>query len=122
MIAAQEQQPITLRFAGAVNGAAFECGKNYSNIGTTKSTITPSDFRFFVSAVELLTQEGKAVGGSVHGDIFRTDGYNLVLRRGPVDKPANFESNSGGAKLSWKPNDKLSSFFDLRCVFARREV
>lgn len=61
LIAAQEQHPITLRFAGAVNGAAFECGKNYSNIGTTKSTITPSDFRFFVSAVELLTQEGKAV-------------------------------------------------------------
>ena len=58
---AQENQPVKLRFAGAVNGVAFACGKNYSNIGTTKSTITPSDFRFFVSAVELLTQEGKAV-------------------------------------------------------------
>jgi uncharacterized repeat protein (TIGR04052 family) len=58
---AQESQAVKLRFAGAVNGAAFECGNNYSNIGTTKSTITPSDFRFFVSAVELLTQEGKAV-------------------------------------------------------------
>jgi uncharacterized repeat protein (TIGR04052 family) len=58
---AQENQPVRLRFAGAVNGTPFECGKNYSNIGTTKSTITPSDFRFFVSAVELLTQEGKAV-------------------------------------------------------------
>ncbi|HET9917031.1 MAG TPA: MbnP family copper-binding protein, partial [Candidatus Binatia bacterium] len=61
MAAAQESQAVKLRFAGAVNGAAFECGKNYSNIGTTKSTITPSDFRFFVSEVELLTQEGKAV-------------------------------------------------------------
>jgi uncharacterized repeat protein (TIGR04052 family) len=59
--AAQDSQPVKLRFAGAVNGAAFACGKNYSNIGTTKSTITPSDFRFFVSAVELLTPEGKAV-------------------------------------------------------------
>lgn len=58
---AQENQPVKLRFAGAVNGIAFACGKNYSNIGTAKSTITPSDFRFFVSAVELLTQEGKAV-------------------------------------------------------------
>lgn len=58
---AQETKPIKLRFAGAVNGAAFECGKNYSNIGTTHSTITPSDFRFFVSAVELLSAEGKAV-------------------------------------------------------------
>lgn len=61
LAAAQDTQPIKLRFAGAVNGATFECGKNYANIGTTKSTITPSDFRFFVSAVELLTQEGKAV-------------------------------------------------------------
>lgn len=58
---AQESQAVKLRFASAVNGAAFACGKNYSNIGTAKSTITPSDFRFFVSEVELLTQEGKAV-------------------------------------------------------------
>jgi uncharacterized repeat protein (TIGR04052 family) len=58
---AQESQAIKLRFAGAVNGVAFACGKNYPNIGTTKSTITPSDFRFFVSTVELLTLEGKAV-------------------------------------------------------------
>ena len=58
---AQESQAIKLRFAGAVNGVAFACGKNYPNVGTTKSTITPSDFRFFVSAVELLTQDGKAV-------------------------------------------------------------
>ena len=65
---AQETQTIRLRFAGAVNGAAFECGKNYSNIGTTKSTITPSDFRFFVSAVELLTQDGKAVPLSLEQD------------------------------------------------------
>ena len=49
----QTTQPVTLRFAGAVNGAPFACGKSYPNIGTTKSTITPSDFRLFVSAIEL---------------------------------------------------------------------
>jgi uncharacterized repeat protein (TIGR04052 family) len=52
---------VKLRFAGAVNGAPFECGKNYQNIGTTKSTVTPSDFRLFVSEVALLSADGKAV-------------------------------------------------------------
>ena len=59
--ATAQSQPVKLRFAGAVNGTPFECGKNHSNIGSTKSTITPSDCRFFVSAVELLTEDGKAV-------------------------------------------------------------
>ena len=65
---AQNTKPITLRFAGAVNGAPFACGKSYPNIGTTKSTITPSDFRLFVSAIELLTNEGKAVPVALNQD------------------------------------------------------
>ena len=64
----QSTQPVTLRFAGAVNGAPFACGKSYPNIGTTKSTITPSDFRLFVSAMELLTNEGKAVPVALNQD------------------------------------------------------
>jgi uncharacterized repeat protein (TIGR04052 family) len=57
----QTTQPVILRFAGAVNGEPFACGKSYPNIGTTKSTITPSDFRLFISAIELLTTDGKVV-------------------------------------------------------------
>ena len=64
----QSTQPVTLRFTGAVNGAPFACGKSYPNIGTTKSTITPSDFRFFVSAIELLTSDGKAVPVALNQD------------------------------------------------------
>ncbi len=64
----QSTQPVTLRFAGAVNGAPFACGKSYPNVGTTKSTITPSDFRLFVSAIELLTNEGKAVPVALNQD------------------------------------------------------
>jgi uncharacterized repeat protein (TIGR04052 family) len=66
--AAQSDQPVVLRFAAAVNGAPFECGKSYANIGTTKSRITPTDFRMFVSGVELLTAAGKAVPVSLHQD------------------------------------------------------
>ena len=54
-------QPVEIRFAAQINGQAFECCKSYSGVGTTKSTITPSDFRLYVSKVELLTAHGKAV-------------------------------------------------------------
>ena len=36
-------QPVEIRFAAQINGQAFECGKSYSGVGTTKSTITPRE-------------------------------------------------------------------------------
>lgn len=54
-------QPVTLNFAAEVNGQAFACGQQYPAIGTTRSTVTPSDFRYYVSEVQLLTADGKAV-------------------------------------------------------------
>lgn len=54
-------QPVTLRFSAEVNGQVFECGQSYKNIGTTRSTMTPTDFRMFVSQVQLVTAEGKSV-------------------------------------------------------------
>lgn len=61
-------QHVEIRFAAQINGQAFECGKSYSGVGTTKSTITPSDFRLYVSQVELLTADGKAVPVSLTQD------------------------------------------------------
>lgn len=54
-------QKIALRFMPVVGAEKFECGKSYENIGTTHSRITPSDFRFYVSEVELIDSNGKAV-------------------------------------------------------------
>ncbi|MEQ1535969.1 MAG: MbnP family copper-binding protein [Burkholderiaceae bacterium] len=54
-------QPIALQFAAQINGQAFECGKSYSNIGMTKSTITPSDFRFYVSNVSVINAKGESI-------------------------------------------------------------
>ena len=53
---------------------------------------------------------GENFSGSIYGDFYRTDGYPIVKNRGPVDKPASFESNNGGLKLSWKPSSQLSAF------------
>jgi uncharacterized repeat protein (TIGR04052 family) len=54
-------QAVKLNFAAEVNGQAFACGKQYPAIGTTRSTVTPSDFRYYVSEVQLVTADGKAV-------------------------------------------------------------
>lgn len=56
-----QQQPVEIKFAAQVNGQAFSCGQSYKDVGTTKSTITPSDFRFFVSEVELIDAQGRAI-------------------------------------------------------------
>jgi uncharacterized repeat protein (TIGR04052 family) len=56
-----ERRPVTLHFAAMVGSESFACGRSYPNIGTSKSTITPSEFRVFVHGVELLTGDGKAV-------------------------------------------------------------
>ncbi len=53
--------PVTLRFAAQVAGQPFECGRSYGAIGTTKSSITPSDFRMYVSEVHLIDAAGRAV-------------------------------------------------------------
>lgn len=54
-------QAVELRFTAEVNGQPFECGQSYKNVGTTRSTITPSDFRMYISQVQLTTADGKSM-------------------------------------------------------------
>jgi uncharacterized repeat protein (TIGR04052 family) len=54
-------QTVALRFVAQVAGQPFVCGQRYSGIGSTRSTITPSDFRFYVSEVHLIDAGGRAV-------------------------------------------------------------
>jgi len=54
-------QPVTLNFAAQVAGQPFACGRSYAGIGTTGSTLTPSDFRLYVSEVHLIDGAGRAV-------------------------------------------------------------
>lgn len=59
--AAAADRDITIRFAGKVGDQPFACGSRYPGIGTTGSTITPSDFRFYVSDVALVKADGAEV-------------------------------------------------------------
>jgi uncharacterized repeat protein (TIGR04052 family) len=56
-----QTQKVAIKFAARVGEEPFSCGKSYDSIGASKSRITPSDFRFYVSGVELVDVSGKAV-------------------------------------------------------------
>lgn len=54
-------QKVDINFAAVVGERAFSCGESYDNIGSSHSKVTPSDWRFYVSDVALLTAKGDAV-------------------------------------------------------------
>jgi len=51
--------PVTIRFQAQVGEEMFTCGRQYENVGLTKSKISGRDFRFYVSGVRLLDSTGK---------------------------------------------------------------
>ena len=53
-------QEIRIEFLGQVGDAAYECGTTYSGLGTAPSELTLSDFRLYVSEIELLDAAGIA--------------------------------------------------------------
>jgi uncharacterized repeat protein (TIGR04052 family) len=61
-------QEITLRFSGGVGDQVFSCGDEYEGIGTTQATLIPTDFRFYVSDIRLVTEEGEEVPLSLDQD------------------------------------------------------
>jgi uncharacterized repeat protein (TIGR04052 family) len=56
-----DTKEIAINFAAYVGEEEFVCGKSYQGVGTEESTVTPTDFRFYVSNVALIDQEGNAV-------------------------------------------------------------
>ena len=52
---------VAIDFAAYVGESEFVCGESYEGVGTAESTITPKDFRFYVSNVALIDENGEAV-------------------------------------------------------------
>lgn len=67
-VCGQSMETVTIRFQAVVGSEELACGKSYSKIGTTKSTITPRDFRFYVHNVRLLDDAGKDVAVELKQD------------------------------------------------------
>lgn len=52
---------VELRFEAVVGSMPFSCAGTFSNLGTTMASWTPSDFRFYVHDVALVTESGSPV-------------------------------------------------------------
>lgn len=59
--ASADMQAFELKFKALVNGEDFACGKTYSNVGTSQSTLEPIDMRMYISGVHLMTASGDHV-------------------------------------------------------------
>jgi uncharacterized repeat protein (TIGR04052 family) len=51
---------VTVEFAAVVNGAPFQCGQTYAGVGSSNTDVILTDFRLYVSAVELIDASGEA--------------------------------------------------------------
>lgn len=55
------ERAVEIQFDAVVGNETFACGHSYGNIGVTHSAVTPTDLRFFVSAVTLMRTDGTAI-------------------------------------------------------------
>jgi uncharacterized repeat protein (TIGR04052 family) len=69
-----------------VGAEAFACGKTYSGIGASNSTLTPSDFAMFVHDVRLVTRDGREAAVTLDQDSLYQNGSLALL---------DFEDGSG---------------------------
>jgi uncharacterized repeat protein (TIGR04052 family) len=67
-IAQSPTQKIRIAFDAQVAGKPFACGTTYDNIGQSHARIKARDLRFFVSQVELLTADGRAIPLALNQD------------------------------------------------------
>lgn len=60
--------PITVRFQAVVGSQPFACGTTYQGVGTSKASITASDFRFYVHDVRLINAKGDTVRAALRAE------------------------------------------------------
>jgi uncharacterized repeat protein (TIGR04052 family) len=78
---------VVIAFEATVGGVPFRCGQSFDGVGTTKSSITATDFRLFISNVRLVTRAGQAVPLALTQDGKWQSGSVALL---------DFEDGSGG--------------------------
>jgi uncharacterized repeat protein (TIGR04052 family) len=55
------RKSVTIRFRASVAERDFSCLERYDNIGSSKTSARPGDFRFYVQDLELIDKAGKQV-------------------------------------------------------------
>lgn len=72
-------RPISLAFRGEVGGEPFVCGAAYDGVGTSGTTFTARDFRFYVHDVRVVTSDGVEVPVALDDDGVWQDGDVALL-------------------------------------------
>ncbi len=83
----QETQEVTIRFQAKVGDRPFSCAENYPNLGAQNTTASATDFRFYISGVNLIDNNGVAVPLTLQQDD-RWQHQNVAL--------LDFEDKSAG--------------------------
>ncbi|HRH46768.1 MAG TPA: metallo-mystery pair system four-Cys motif protein [Pyrinomonadaceae bacterium] len=63
-----QTQPVAINFQAVVGDKLFDCKETYEGIGTTKSKMTVSDFKFYVEDVRLIDKKDKETAVSLTND------------------------------------------------------
>jgi uncharacterized repeat protein (TIGR04052 family) len=56
-----ELQSVTIRFRATVADRDFSCLERYEDVGSSKATVVPADFRFYVQDLKVITADGEEV-------------------------------------------------------------
>ena len=81
----------TVDFVPLVSGQPFSCTQSYPGIGTTQSTLSPQEFRMYVSGVTLVRAGGESVPLQLTNDNM-WQGDNIAL--------LDFEDGTGGCNTA----------------------
>jgi len=79
---------VTLAFAPVVGSQPFACGQTYPHMGSEDSTVTPRDFRFYASNLQLVDASGARVALTLTDNAWQHAGVALV----------DFEDATGGCQ------------------------
>ena len=60
-MAQSNTQEVSIDFQGWVGEDEFVCGESYDRVGSSETTVTPTDFRLYVSQVALIDRDGNTV-------------------------------------------------------------
>jgi len=59
--AAEAKEPVTISFRAQVGEEIFQCGRSYAGVGKPAVTVTPIDFRYYITNMSLIDKKGHHV-------------------------------------------------------------
>ncbi|MCY1032114.1 metallo-mystery pair system four-Cys motif protein [Corallococcus sp. BB11-1] len=81
VVGCEKEEPprtVDIPVVALVGAEPFACGSTYTNVGTTKTTYEPMDFRVYVHDVRLLTTDGQEVPVTLEDSTWQHGGVALL--------------------------------------------